>query len=103
MIFFCLFTTSIIVHYSNTFYSNLFDKLSIIMVVCYGGFLYYKKLLTTTEVTWIHYVPLLCFHLTIYLYVYGSLTDQYCFDNNFALANLYHSLLHIVSSVGHHP
>ena len=102
MIFFCLFTTSIIVHYSNTFYSNMFDKLSIIMVVYYGGFLYYKKLLTTTEVTWIHYVPLLCFYLTIYLYVYGSLTDQYCFDNDCALANLYHSLLHIVSSVGHH-
>jgi hypothetical protein len=102
MIFFCLFTTSIIFHYSKTFYSNLFDKLSIMMVVCYGGFVYYKKMINVTEMNWIHYVPLFCFCLTIYLYGYGYLTDSYCFVNDCELGNIYHSLLHITSSVGHH-
>jgi hypothetical protein len=102
IIFFCLFTTSIIFHYSNTFYSNMFDKISIIAVICYGGFVYYKKMINVTEINWIHYVPVLCFCLTIYLFLYGYMTDNYCFVNDYELANLYHSLLHIVSSVGHH-
>ena len=101
-IFFCLFVTSIIFHYTNTFHSNIFDKFSILMVVCYGGLVYYKKVKTTTEINWLHYVPLLCFFLTIYLFLYGYLTDSYCFCSDCKIANLYHSLLHIISSVGHH-
>lgn len=101
-IFFCLFITSIIFHYSKTFYSHIIDKLSIIIVVLYGGYVYYKKITTSTEINWARYVPILCFFLTIYLFLYGYLTDSYCFNNDCETANIYHSLLHVVSSVGHH-
>jgi hypothetical protein len=102
ILFIFLFITSIIFHYSKTIYSNIFDKLSIIMVVFYGGFVFYNKIKTPTEITWLHYVPIICFYLTIYLFLYGYLTDSYCFVNNCELANMYHSLLHIASSIGHH-
>lgn len=106
LLFFLLFITSLLHHYFCIIETNIIDKLSILGVVLYGGNLYYKKIIilqaTTENVKLIYYVPLLCFWLTIILYLYGDITDQYCFNKNASVANSYHSLLHIISSIGHH-
>jgi len=103
-IFLMLFFTSILHHYYCESWTNILDKFSIIAVIIYGGSLYYKKTnlrIGDTDLM-INYVPIVCFYLTVFLYLYGDITDQYCFDKTGEIANNYHALLHIISSIGHH-
>jgi hypothetical protein len=101
-LFAILFFTSLLHHYYCVFETNIIDKISILGIILYGGNLYYKKILSDTNnsnVLW--HVPLLCFWATIILYLYGDMTDQYCFDKTSETANKYHALLHCISSIGH--
>jgi len=91
-LFFCLTLTSVLVHSYHTLYTNLLDKLFIISIVFYGAFLLTSRrdnvfLIVTT------------FFLTIFLYSYGYCTNQYCYGPH---GDLFHALLHFISSFGHH-
>ena len=100
-----LFSTSILVHSNNNIYTLLLDKVSILGIVCYGGYLFYNSLTPITSNLNDKIMPvliILTFLLTIYLYYYGYMYNKYCYDEDKDIANLYHSLLHIISSVGHH-
>ena len=94
-LFFMLFSTSVLLHSNNNIYTLLLDKVSIFAIVCYSGYTFYNNLTPFTCDVNDKIMPLLIistFLLTIYLYYYE--------DKD--MANQWHSLLHIISSAGHH-
>lgn len=99
-----LLFTSIIAHTWTTNYTLLIDKVSIIAVILYGAYLFNRKCIqnpSNARIIILQILVLLTFLITIYLYYYGYYTNQYCFDKDTNIANLYHSLLHFVSFYGH--
>jgi len=98
-LFSALFITSLIVHTDNNIYTNLLDKIPILGVVLYGGYLFWKKLGSKSYLKAL--IPV-TFLTVVFLYGYGYLTASYCFNKDKEIAELYHALLHIVSSIGHH-
>lgn len=115
VLFAILLITSIIVHSYTTTLSLFIDKLAILSVVLYGGYVFYEKLTdifttesfasfeTTDNIHKIIYATLIIstFLTTIYLYYYGYTCNKYCFCEDSYIANLWHSLLHAISSIGH--
>jgi len=106
-LFLALFITSVIYHcdYSNMT-AKFIDRIAIAIVVIYGGYLFYTKLIIkndTIPITKIPFVILILttFFATIYLYCYGNITKQYCFCEDVSQAYLWHSLLHLCGSFGH--
>jgi len=117
LLFFILFTTSIIVHsqYANTYF-NILDKISILAIVLYGGFTFINKINTINTIRTIRTIDngiinvekyyhiliiISTFLTTIYLYYFGFIYNKYCFCQEPQIANLYHSLLHVISFLGH--
>lgn len=98
--FFCLTTTSLIVHNYNNAYTNLIDKISIFFIVIYGAYMLYCKSCGDNYVT--VSIIVISFLLCVLLYVYGSLKSKYCFDPQIEIGNRYHALLHFIGSLGHH-
>ena len=94
-----LLSTSIIHHSTKTFYTYVVDKLAIICVVLYGGYLFYQKKWTDNII--LASGIILTFLSTIYLYYYGYTCDQYCFAPDKCESDWYHGLMHLISSVGH--
>ena len=99
-LFLCLWLTSIVYHSNRSTTNYILDKLSILGVVLYGGYLFLMKWDSIS--TTIALIIILTFLATIYLYSYGYARQIYCFDKNQERANLFHSGLHIISSIGHH-
>jgi hypothetical protein len=104
ILFLLLTITSVIVHSNYNIYTLIIDKISILLVVLYGGYVFYEKFCYNeldTKYCVFSFLILCTFFITIYLYVYGYYSNQYCFYENKNIAILYHSLLHIISSFGH--
>ena len=99
--FYTLTITSIVFHgIYYSFETMIIDKIAVLTIVILGSnyfFSNYNKLS-------IGY--LLCiistFVLVVFLYFYGYLTNQFCYDKNKIIGDLYHSMIHIISSLGHH-
>ncbi len=103
-LFLILFITSIIFHTKKNKISLLLDKISIILVIFYGGYLFYNKLIISEKSYKnfiIYFLILATFITTIYLFYYGYYTKKYCYCYDENIANYYHSFLHILSSIGH--
>lgn len=102
-IFFVLVITSLIVHSTHYIYAIIIDKMAILLIVFYGGYLFYTKCLRPIDIKQIIYIISIVstFLITIYLYYFGYSKNQYCFCEDKRIANLYHSFLHFVSSLGH--
>ena len=79
------------------------DKLTICAIVIYGGSIVWATFHTVQLFTQWRIVLLsiivLTFYMTIHLYIYGYLTNQYCYSKD---GNYWHYILHLISSVGHH-
>jgi len=111
-LFLCLTMTSIIHHTYNTFYTGIIDKIPVYAVILYGGFVFYNKYITTsitdlnlkTDLKTNIKAALIVstFLSVVFLYTYGYLTDNYSFHPSHSVSQMYHSLLHIISSIGHH-
>jgi hypothetical protein len=107
-LFLSLTITSVIHHTYNTDYTSIIDKISVYAVIFYGGFIFYTKyikdiinIINTKDIV----KPLIIvstFLSVVFLYGYGYLTDNYSFHPNQDVSQIYHSLLHIISSIGHH-
>ena len=98
-----LFSTSVLLHSNNNIYTLLLDKVSIFAIVCYGGYTFYNNLTPFTCNLNDKIMPvliILTFLLTTYLYYYGYMYNKYCYCEDTDKANQWHSLLHIISSVG---
>jgi hypothetical protein len=90
-------------HSTGNIYAIIIDKVAILMVVLYGGYLFYTKCLRPIDYKQIIYMISIVstFLITIYLYYFGYLQNQYCFCKDKQIANMYHSFLHLISSLGH--
>jgi hypothetical protein len=100
-LFFLILTiTSLIFHSNNNVYTNLIDKIAILLVVIYGGYLLFQKMCAKYATTC--FLIILTFLLVVYLYIYGYMNKMYCFSEDSSVSNAYHSILHLLSSLGHH-
>jgi hypothetical protein len=103
-IFLLLTTTSIFVH-SGIFEDDLqfnnqviaLDKTIIACIFFYGSHLYWKSLEKKIVI-----FPVISILIVIWFYVCGYFLGKYCFHLNRECANIYHSLIHIIGSLGHH-
>lgn len=109
-LFLCLTITSIIHHTYNTVYTGIIDKIPVYAIILYGGFIFYNKYIitnikdnTNSSITNIKAALIVSAFLSVvFLYTYGYLTDNYSFHPSHSVSQMYHSLLHIISSIGHH-
>jgi hypothetical protein len=114
-LFLCLTITSVVHHTYNTFYTGIIDKIPVYAVILYGGFIFYDKYIkelikdlntdlnTTSSKTNIKAALIVSTFLSVvFLYTYGYLTDNYSFHTSHSVSQMYHGLLHIISSIGHH-
>jgi hypothetical protein len=97
--FLCLTITSYWHHSNYTEFSYIFDKMAVFSIVLYGGYLFYKKTIQVSDQPnlILSAIIVATFLATICLY-YGG----YCFHEDKNEADWYHSLMHILSSIGHH-
>jgi hypothetical protein len=103
-LFIMLTMTSVIVHTNDNIYTNTIDKFSVFCVVIYGGNMLWNKYLVCHEFE--YFIPtfmvVISFSFCIFVYIYGYLQQNYCFHSQKCIADVYHSLLHLISSFGHH-
>jgi hypothetical protein len=103
-LFMALIITSLFYHSSYTYVTNIIDKIAILCIVGYGGYLFYNKLFLA-KLTVKQYILstaiIFTFLLTIFMYYYGYLHNCLCFSDDIQQANWFHSGMHCVSCVGH--
>ncbi len=102
-LFFILVVTSLLFHSNTNSYTIVIDKIAILSVVLYGGWLFLEKCknLENIQQTILAIITVFTFLATIYIYYYGYLYNQYCYHEDKCIGNLYHSLLHFISCIGH--
>ena len=105
-LFLFLTTTSVLFHSNNTNAEAFFlDQIAIYCVVVYGFYLLYSKMIKT-KLNMVKCGILLfifiTFLLSIYLFYYGLFTKSLCYDKNKYISNMFHCLLHFISSLGNH-
>ena len=99
-LFLCLWLTSILYHSNPSTKNYILDKISILGVVLYGGYLFLTKWdYISTETA---FIIIATFLATIFLYTYGYATQKYCFDKKLERGQRFHCGLHLISCIGHH-
>lgn len=99
--FYTLAVTSIVVHgIYHSLETVILDKLAILSVVILGA----NHLISKRNDISIYYGLCIIFSFisVIVLYYYGYLTAQFYYDENKIMADLCNSIIHFVSSIGHH-
>jgi hypothetical protein len=99
VLFFALFLTSILFRLNKNIFTYTLDKLFVYAIILYGGYMFYMKYPSIH--TLISFLIISTFFSVVFIYEYGYVTKQYCFDNDSVLSETYHALLHIISSIGH--
>lgn len=99
-LFFTLFVSSIIHHTYYTDYTYAFDKIAIMMVVLYGGYVFYEKM-TKLPISITSIIVVATFLSTIVLYYFGYISNQFCFDCDQDVAHIYHGFVHLLGCIGH--
>ena len=98
---FCFITiTSLIFHSYKNIYTNIIDKIAIFSIIIYGLYILINNFSYNNFVMII--IIIFSFILCLYLYFYGYLYNVLCFHHNKNISNIYHGLLHLISSLGHH-
>ena len=99
-LFFILTITSIIVHYRDNYYTNVIDKIAVLSIVLYGGYVLCCKI---NIEKWLNcFIIIFAFLICIYLYIYGFIVKEYCFCDKECNSEKYHFIMHVISSIGHH-
>lgn len=105
-LFLLLTYTSIVHHSSKTQLTSILDKIALYSIIFYGGYQFYKSIINTNVITSksiIKYILIIITFLSVvYLYLYGYLTGNYVFHHEYKLSQLYHVIMHLISSFGHH-
>jgi hypothetical protein len=115
-LFLSLFISSFFYHSNTNSESNArkgfyyIDQLIIFLIFLYGSYVLYHKTsgisfsssqIYSQNALWV-LVIFSTFFATIFLYYYGYMTRSFCWNKNAQIANLWHSLLHCIGSLGHH-
>ena len=98
IIFSGLTLTSVIYHQTKTKFWYVFDKIATYCIVIKGG----HVLFVHNEYNISSIITILLFLLVCHIYFYGYLKSLYSFDRNKKISEKYHSLLHLIASIGHH-
>ena len=111
-LFFSLTVTSILFHSKPNIYLNIIDKISIFSIFLYGSYQLSNKISqqisqpitigNTIGNTGQILLIVASFLATFYLYIYGYWFQKYCFHENPQIGDQYHSLVHLIGSIGHH-
>jgi hypothetical protein len=109
VLFLFLLITSLFVHSNNNLYVNIIDKIAIILLIFYGFYVYIPKCIKIKEhkgdkllhKIFISIMTLFTFILGCFIYIYGYLNNEYCWNKNKNIAGMYHSIMHMVNSIGH--
>ena len=101
-LFTLLTITSQFFHSSKSMMTNAADKIMIFSVVFYGGNMLYTKMGMQGFHPLLGIVITTTFLFCIISYYYGYICNKYCFDPDNNVGNMYHAMLHIIASVGHH-
>ena len=111
---FCALTITSVIYHSHLWDCSavyIIDKIAVYCVVAYGGYIFYNTLMELYEqeklsLSTCHAYVCVCiasaFGAVMYLYYYGFKNNDYCFHQNINVSSYYHSILHLISSVGHH-
>ena len=127
-LFILLLITSLIFYTYTNIYTNLLDRIPIVLLFAYGLYLLYSKCKNITSsikknenlshfsnglVTdknnfdydnrhkiCLSMIIVFSFLVTNYLFYYGYLVKEYCYHKDKKIANLWHSLLHVNTSLG---
>ena len=116
---FCLLTTSSLMYHwpSDNVIIGHFDKICIVSIVSYGGYMFYNKTKSEQDVTdesekktnGLNNKRILCmgtvvgfFCMVLYFFIYGYFIEDYCFHKQKRIGDIYHALIHLSSSIGHH-
>ena len=104
-LFLLLLVTSLLYHCQYTYLTNILDKIAIFSIVFYGGWVFYKRLICSESFNIKQLILSLLivstFLSSAVLYYYGYLNKCLCFCNDPTQANLFHSLVHCVTCIGH--
>jgi len=92
--------SSILFHSITNSYTYYLDQVCIYLVVVYGAYLFYMKIIQFP--IFVSLLILNCFLTTAYLFFYGATIQEYCYDKDKNIGELYHALFHLISSFGHH-
>jgi hypothetical protein len=103
--FYLLTITSILFHgfYPDSVLMNIIDKIPIIGIVSNGCYLFYMKIKNNfTFKNLLFGAFITCsFVYVLLIFYYGFLTKQFCYDTDQKIANTYHAIIHLVSSISH--
>ena len=99
LLFLGLTLSSIIVHSNDNIFTNILDKIIILLVIFYGGYIFINKINKNNYL--LSFIIIITFLLCVVLYLYGYCFNQFCFSDNFNHAQYYHTLLHFIGSFGH--
>ena len=95
--FFSLAVTSYFQHTLHTDVTYWIDQAALWTVISTGGYYLFTHLSLVN-----YFIPVICFVYSGILYKYGKMNQCFCFDSNEEIALVSHTLLHLVSSLGHH-
>jgi hypothetical protein len=133
-LFVLLTMISFIYHSTYNKYIYVIDKIVVLIVVSYGGYILYNKnfgpdananecpdnntlsnVINDTNVAvkpneyknkYVTYffsmLVVIAFLTCLFLYYYGYISNKYCFTDDIDIACMFHSLMHLISSFGHH-
>lgn len=100
ILFGILTITSLIYHSNPNIYINIIDKIAILSIAIYGGYMLYHKLNIDQLINIC--IIVFTFLLVNFLYIYGYFVNAYCFHEDKCIGNRYHALMHVIGSIGHH-
>jgi hypothetical protein len=102
-LFFTLFATSVIYHSNKSTTVFWIDRVAVISVIVYGAYIFFGKYVNID--TFIKCCIAICivltFLITIFIYYYGYKSQKFCFYENREIGDLWHSLIHFISCIGH--
>lgn len=99
-LFVCLTITSVIFHYNTNIYTNLLDRIFVLAIVFYGGCMLYNKTTTNNQLRVLLIV--ITFLCCIFFFFYGYYVNDYCYNPDKRIGDIYHCMLHIIASFGNH-
>ena len=112
ILFFCLFVSSLFCH-TRTFVKSsayqtfvyLIDQFFISAIFLYGSYVLYNKLSTTRKYSLATFFMVLfaffSFFTALFLYHYGYLIQQFCWNTDRKISQWWHSFVHVIGSLGH--
>ena len=93
-----LTVSSLIIHSYYSFWTSIIDRFFATSIVLYGGYKMYLKAGEANNL--LVGIAVSTFLYAVFVYIYGYYTNSYCFSSEYGY--LYHSSLHVLSSIGHH-